>query len=169
MYFFFFIKVWWVPSLLPSLYWAALWWSGLPGTPQASWEVCPPWPCVLPVKSSSTWAARWLWALEWSLPPRLVSVVQFNIVLGPTYQLYVFLYKQFEFEQHYNSPSIFLSVSGSMFLPPTSAFGAGLYSVAIYGGLVLFSMFLLYDTQKVIKRAETHPVYGVQKYDPINA
>lgn len=56
-----------------------------------------------------------------------------------------------------------------MFLPPTSAFGAGLYSVAIYGGLVLFSMFLLYDTQKVIKRAETQPLYGVQKYDPINA
>ncbi|TMS22108.1 Cadherin-related family member 1 [Larimichthys crocea] len=60
-------------------------------------------------------------------------------------------------------------VGGSMFLPPTSAFGAGLYSVAIYGGLVLFSMFLLYDTQKVVKRAETHPLYGVQKYDPINA
>lgn len=67
------------------------------------------------------------------------------------------------------SQSIIPSFSGSMFLPPTSAFGAGLYSVAIYGGLVLFSMFLLYDTQKVIKRAETHPLYGVQKYDPINA
>lgn len=67
------------------------------------------------------------------------------------------------------SLTISLSVSGSMFLPPTSAFGAGLYSVAVYGGLVLFSMFLLYDTQKVIKRAETHPLYGVQKYDPINA
>lgn len=61
------------------------------------------------------------------------------------------------------------SLSGSMFLPPTSAFGAGLYSIAVYGGLVLFSMFLLYDTQKVVKRAETHPLYGVQKYDPINA
>nr|BAM36371.1 growth hormone-inducible transmembrane protein [Oplegnathus fasciatus] len=64
---------------------------------------------------------------------------------------------------------VFASSIGSMFLPPTSAFGAGLYSVAIYGGLVLFSLFLLYDTQKVIKRAETHPLYGVQKYDPINA
>ncbi|XP_019739108.1 growth hormone-inducible transmembrane protein [Hippocampus comes] len=64
---------------------------------------------------------------------------------------------------------VFASSIGSMFLPPTSAFGAGLYSVAIYGGLVLFSMFLLYDTQKVIKRAETQPLYGVQKYDPINA
>lgn len=64
---------------------------------------------------------------------------------------------------------VFASSLGSMFLPPTSAFGAGLYSVAVYGGLVLFSMFLLYDTQKVVKRAETHPYYGVQKYDPINA
>ncbi|XP_053738537.1 growth hormone-inducible transmembrane protein [Synchiropus splendidus] len=64
---------------------------------------------------------------------------------------------------------VFASSIGSMFLPPTSAFGAGLYSVAIYGGLVLFSMFLLYDTQKVVKRAETHPLYGVQKFDPINA
>lgn len=60
-------------------------------------------------------------------------------------------------------------VSGSMFLPPTTVAGATLYSVAIYGGLVLFSMFLLYDTQKVIKRAEVVPMYGVQKYDPINS
>ncbi|KAJ0015667.1 hypothetical protein NQD34_013957 [Periophthalmus magnuspinnatus] len=64
---------------------------------------------------------------------------------------------------------VFASSIGSMFLPPTSALGAGLYSVAVYGGLVLFSLFLLYDTQKVIKRAETQPLYGVQKYDPINA
>ncbi|XP_034050083.1 growth hormone-inducible transmembrane protein [Thalassophryne amazonica] len=64
---------------------------------------------------------------------------------------------------------VFVSSLGTMFLPPTTALGAGLYSVAVYGGLVLFSMFLLYDTQKVIKRAETHPLYGVQKYDPINA
>ena len=56
-----------------------------------------------------------------------------------------------------------------MFLPPTTAMGAGLYSISIYGGLVLFSMFLLYDTQKVIQRAEKHPVYSAQKFDPINA
>ncbi|KAB0405244.1 hypothetical protein E2I00_010303 [Balaenoptera physalus] len=49
---------------------------------------------------------------------------------------------------------IFVPSVGSMFLPPTTVTGATLYSVAIYGGLVLFSMFLLYDTQKVIKRAE---------------
>ncbi|TKC41440.1 hypothetical protein EI555_016343, partial [Monodon monoceros] len=64
---------------------------------------------------------------------------------------------------------VFVSSLGSMFLPPTTVAGATLYSVAIYGGLVLFSMFLLYDTQKVIKRAEVVPVYGVQKYDPINS
>lgn len=64
---------------------------------------------------------------------------------------------------------VLASSIGSMFLPPTSAFGAGLYSVAFYGGLLLFSIFLLYDTQKVIKRAETYPVYGIQKYDPIDA
>ncbi|NXH10803.1 GHITM protein, partial [Bucco capensis] len=64
---------------------------------------------------------------------------------------------------------VLASSIGSMFLPPTSAFGAGLYSVAVYGGLVLFGMFLLHDTQHVIKRAEGVPYYGVNKYDPINA
>ncbi|KAG8435005.1 hypothetical protein GDO86_013097 [Hymenochirus boettgeri] len=64
---------------------------------------------------------------------------------------------------------VFASSIGSAFLPPTSVFGAGLYSVAVYGGLVLFGMFLLYDTQKVIKRAETYPAYGVAKFDPINS
>ncbi|XP_006872513.1 PREDICTED: growth hormone-inducible transmembrane protein-like isoform X2 [Chrysochloris asiatica] len=63
---------------------------------------------------------------------------------------------------------VFVSSLGSMFLPPTTVAGATLYSVAVYGGLVLFSMFLLYDTQKVIKRAEVTPVHGAQKYDPIN-
>ncbi|NXY89779.1 GHITM protein, partial [Alcedo cyanopectus] len=64
---------------------------------------------------------------------------------------------------------VLASSVGSMFLPPTSAFGASLYSVAVYGGLLLFGMFLLYDTQHIIKRAETLPYYGVIKYDPINA
>ncbi|XP_010620904.1 growth hormone-inducible transmembrane protein [Fukomys damarensis] len=64
---------------------------------------------------------------------------------------------------------VFVSSLGSMFLPPTSVAGATLYSVAVYGGLVLFSIFLLHDTQKVIKRAEITPMYGVQKYDPINS
>ncbi|CAJ0949098.1 unnamed protein product [Ranitomeya imitator] len=64
---------------------------------------------------------------------------------------------------------VLVSSIGSAFLPPTTVLGAGLYSVAVYGGLVLFGMFLLYDTQKVIKRAETTPMYGMVKYDPINA
>ncbi|XP_039628338.1 growth hormone-inducible transmembrane protein [Polypterus senegalus] len=64
---------------------------------------------------------------------------------------------------------VFASSVGSMFLPPTTALGAGVYSIAVYGGLILFGMFLLYDTQKVIKRAESYPVYSVRKYDPINS
>lgn len=54
----------------------------------------------------------------------------------------------------------------------------------MYGGLILFSAFLLYDTQKVIKRAEMTPRDGTQtfyneygqpvqfrsqSFDPINA
>lgn len=63
---------------------------------------------------------------------------------------------------------VFVSSIGGMFFPPTSALGAGLYSISIYGGLVLFSMFLLYDTQKIIRNAEHHPVYAARPYDPIN-
>ncbi len=65
--------------------------------------------------------------------------------------------------------AVFMASLGSAFLPPTSALGAGLYSISLYGGLVLFSGFMLYNTQKIIHRAERHPNgYGVQKYDPIN-
>jgi len=65
---------------------------------------------------------------------------------------------------------VFASSLGSMFLPPTTALGSGLYSVALYGGLLLFSGFLLYDTQKIIKQAETYPMYNIhdRPYDPIN-
>lgn len=65
---------------------------------------------------------------------------------------------------------VFCASLGSMFLPPTTALGSGLYSVAMYGGLILFGGFLLYDTQKIIHKAERHPVgYGVAPFDPVNA
>merc|ERR1712086_1106982 len=41
-------------------------------------------------------------------------------------------------------------------------------SISLYGGLVLFSGFMLYNTQKIIHRAENHSQYSMQKYDPIN-
>lgn len=63
---------------------------------------------------------------------------------------------------------VFASSLAGMFLPPTTALGAGLYSIAMYGGLLLFSGFLLYDTQKIIKRAENQPLYGAQPFDPVN-
>merc|ERR1719495_13451 len=65
---------------------------------------------------------------------------------------------------------VFCASLGSAFLPPTTAMGAGLYSVAMYGGLILFGAFLLYDTQKIIHKAERHPVgYGAPPFDPVNA
>merc|ERR550534_1509737 len=66
---------------------------------------------------------------------------------------------------------VFCASLGSAFLPPTTAMGAGLYSVAMYGGLILFGAFLLYDTQKIIYKAERHPQqgYGAPAFDPINA
>merc|ERR1712066_677551 len=65
---------------------------------------------------------------------------------------------------------VFCASIGSAFLPPTTALGAGMYSVAMYGGLILFGAFLLYDTQKVIYKAEKHPAhYGAPPFDPVNA
>merc|ERR1712193_503518 len=63
---------------------------------------------------------------------------------------------------------VFVSSIASSFLPPTTALGAGLASISVYGGLVLFGGFLLYDTQRIVKAAETHPYYAVSPYDPVN-
>jgi FtsH-binding integral membrane protein len=64
---------------------------------------------------------------------------------------------------------VFASSLAGMFLPPTTVLGAGLYSISLYGGLLLFSGFMLYDTQKIIKRAEMHPIYASRPFDPINS
>jgi len=65
---------------------------------------------------------------------------------------------------------VFCASIGTMFLPPTTALGSGMYAVAMYGGLILFGAFLLYDTQKIIHKAEKHPVgWGAPPFDPVNA
>ncbi|XP_046990481.1 growth hormone-inducible transmembrane protein-like isoform X2 [Schistocerca americana] len=64
---------------------------------------------------------------------------------------------------------VFASSLGTMFLPPSTALGAGLYAISMYGGLLLFSGFLLYDTQRIIKLAEVYPINSARPYDPVNA
>ncbi|XP_067006990.2 growth hormone-inducible transmembrane protein [Anabrus simplex] len=64
---------------------------------------------------------------------------------------------------------VIASSLGSWFLPPTTALGAGLYSISLYGGLLIFSGFLLYDTQRIIRMAETYPLMAARPYDPVNA
>ncbi|CAK8687081.1 growth hormone-inducible transmembrane protein-like [Clavelina lepadiformis] len=66
---------------------------------------------------------------------------------------------------------VFVSSIGTAFIPPTGALGMGLYSIAVYGGLILFGGFLLYDTQRIVRSAEStpHPMYAVKPYDPVNA
>lgn len=36
-------------------------------------------------------------------------------------------------------------------------------SISLYGGLILFSLFLLFDTQFVVKRAQMHPISGTSE------
>lgn len=56
---------------------------------------------------------------------------------------------------------VVVSSLGSMFLSPMGRLGAGMYAISLYGGLVLFSGFLLYDTQLVVKRAEQTPPQSI--------
>ena len=53
---------------------------------------------------------------------------------------------------------------GGLFMTHGSMLFSGLNAISLYGGLVLFGGFLLYDTQKIIYHAES-----AQKYDPVNA
>lgn len=64
--------------------------------------------------------------------------------------------------------AVVASSIGSMFLPPTTRIGMGLLGISMYGGLLVFSGLLLYDTQKTIKKAETHSPLAPVPYDPIN-
>ncbi|KAJ1373891.1 hypothetical protein KIN20_036423 [Parelaphostrongylus tenuis] len=71
---------------------------------------------------------------------------------------------------------VFVANIGTFFFHPGSALGAGLMSIVLYGGLILFSAFLLHDTQRVVKLAQIYPqrgqMYGMQEirsFDPINA
>jgi len=53
------------------------------------------------------------------------------------------------------------------FLPATGLLGGGMHVIAVYGGVVVFSGFMLYDTQRVIRDAELTPYH--QSHDPISA
>lgn len=64
---------------------------------------------------------------------------------------------------------VFASSLANMWFPTSTALGAGLYSVSLYGGLILFSGFLLYDTQRIVKYAQGYPAYAARPYDPVNA
>lgn len=63
--------------------------------------------------------------------------------------------------------AVFAATMATLFFPPTTAIGASLYSISIYGGLLLFSAFMLYDVQKIVRRAEHTPYNSMRPYDPV--
>ena len=62
---------------------------------------------------------------------------------------------------------VFASCIGTMFMPPTSLVGASIHSIALYGGVVLFSMLLLAQTQGLVHKAQAVPYYT--QFDPIDS
>lgn len=52
---------------------------------------------------------------------------------------------------------------GGMFASPGGAVFSGLHTIYMYGGLVLFGGFMLYDTQKIVHHAEND-----HHFDPVN-
>ncbi|GAB6023959.1 hypothetical protein CHUAL_008689 [Chamberlinius hualienensis] len=63
---------------------------------------------------------------------------------------------------------VFTSSIGTWFIPRSSIAGAGIYSVAVYGGLIVYSCRVLYETQRVVKFAQECPLNHEEPYDPIN-
>uniref|UniRef100_A0A146KQJ1 Growth hormone-inducible transmembrane protein n=2 Tax=Lygus hesperus TaxID=30085 RepID=A0A146KQJ1_LYGHE len=64
---------------------------------------------------------------------------------------------------------VLVSSIGSAFLPPTAGLlGASLYSISLYGGLLVMSGMVLYDTQRIVRVAETHYDTKEHPFDPIN-
>lgn len=64
---------------------------------------------------------------------------------------------------------VLVSSLGTLFFPVTTAVGSGLYAVSLYGGVVLFSGFMLYDTQRIVQKAEQHPIAAAVPFDPVNS
>lgn len=58
---------------------------------------------------------------------------------------------------------------GGMFVPASAAVAPMINSLVTYGGLVVFGGFMLYDTQKIIRKAEMSAYDNAHRYDPINA
>ncbi|GMS96920.1 hypothetical protein PENTCL1PPCAC_19095, partial [Pristionchus entomophagus] len=56
--------------------------------------------------------------------------------------------------------AIIITSLRSMFVPVGTVLGAGLSSISLYCSLILFSLFILHDTQKVVKNAVEHPQEG---------
>jgi len=63
--------------------------------------------------------------------------------------------------------AVFAASIATAFLPPTGNLGGGVYMIAVYGGVVLFSAMMLYQTQSIVQQCERIPYH--MHYDPISA